>query len=1126
FSEGLLQVLLETAASRTNVEEDKIILRLVYAMRKVTPLDIYLRDANVPMRMRARAVLNLGYTIKGILAAGFFPADLFTTNYGRSLYGRVLLYDYDDLEDLLRYRVLNKPKLRDEDEGLIDEAKLLVEAPYEFYPEKIRDYMVPTFPKELQDLFIQMHGDLLDPNYWRAIQEKVRKGEVLDFYPYPEERRLRPQVVTVRSEVRPTQLSSPQIHFAGESMVQAWPHVALSQSAHTVYITDHMEDRLLELGEVDKYLAEKDQEEQARLAKIRTPNVDEESRWNRWRYLRDLFSNEDIRRAKQMVDAAIEFLEAKAKKLLERDWQAGAEMLGRINRLTDSTMLIGMLMPTLFFYSYLEEGAKDTVVDLSEVWGERSQWDLRKTWISYRRRALFIPIRWLMVMNPRNTNHVAILASGLYKGQFLIDRFHERYDVLDFKTLSDEEYLLAVRDIYREINELRGHDIYGHKENEEIIKSAIFEGAQAEAMIRDLRKWIEMDQITREVQGKKIEKESDSVLLDAVALDQKIALKREKLSHLMAKKEQAGKETPAFEKLVRQIRKLMGEINELLTSLQWVARELEQLARHYDLFGKTAYSELFFNDAARIYKRYQEIDDRAFLPIQNQYRLLLFLLRVGLWKEFMEEFENLLTGKAFQSPGLVIQNFLLDWLDRDIPHFLYKLEVLRAIHSGFPEKQQEIDEVSHSVIAQYRKMKGEVYESVIPGEGPLTTIDVVVGYGRMAYRKPAQKLRAGGVKLIQTKIENILRRWRKEGTVVTDRIQIRLEYFFEDSGQDAVIHRVRRGGIHLLIVGKEFFKSLESSKELTQMFKEWNPSGFLWNRTTAIHDISLKTIEQVLEMQIFGRKGRFSQRSEIRTVPSSDESKLTMPIRGITSDQIPSDLATHVLQPEVRRLTTECTRDVLRERFRYLFDIEVFRAMVRVMLTPNLREGKTAIKTAHPIEAGNKALTEIRIKPERLNRAMRMLGIKSTLEMADGYIIGPGIVLDYGGLPAIRKLFRGKPLVVLAQPVHKVIIERYNQEVLIPKKRIPIPVADNVAEAIELLKTIKPELNRVRPRHRFRICGVLGTPDLWLAEALKDRIGDNIIVITQNVFSRMVKVAKLDRIINDFRREFYVTRSA
>ena len=47
---------------------------------------------------------------------------------------------------------------------------------------------------ELREAFLREHGDLFGVELWRGLQERLRQGEEVSFYPYGESRRLRPGV--------------------------------------------------------------------------------------------------------------------------------------------------------------------------------------------------------------------------------------------------------------------------------------------------------------------------------------------------------------------------------------------------------------------------------------------------------------------------------------------------------------------------------------------------------------------------------------------------------------------------------------------------------------------------------------------------------------------------------------------------------------------------------------------------------------------------------------------------------------------------------------------------------------------------------------------------------------------
>ena len=57
------------------------------------------------------------------------------------------------------------------------------------FPEEFPRFLELT--GELRDRFLAEHGCLLDPDWWREMRRRNLAGELVDVFPYPEERRLR-----------------------------------------------------------------------------------------------------------------------------------------------------------------------------------------------------------------------------------------------------------------------------------------------------------------------------------------------------------------------------------------------------------------------------------------------------------------------------------------------------------------------------------------------------------------------------------------------------------------------------------------------------------------------------------------------------------------------------------------------------------------------------------------------------------------------------------------------------------------------------------------------------------------------------------------------------------------------
>jgi isocitrate dehydrogenase kinase/phosphatase len=187
FSDALLAELLHLAPSVVRAEGNHVILDHVYTERRVRPLNLYIQEADSD-RAEA-AILDYGQCIKDLAAANIFAGDLLLKNFGVTRHGRVVFYDYDELAPLTDCRFRTFPEPRSPDDELAAEPWFSV-GDHDVFPEEFVSFMVPNGP--LHDAFTAVHGDLLERDWWRAVQERVRNGELVDTFPYPAARRLRP----------------------------------------------------------------------------------------------------------------------------------------------------------------------------------------------------------------------------------------------------------------------------------------------------------------------------------------------------------------------------------------------------------------------------------------------------------------------------------------------------------------------------------------------------------------------------------------------------------------------------------------------------------------------------------------------------------------------------------------------------------------------------------------------------------------------------------------------------------------------------------------------------------------------------------------------------------------------
>jgi isocitrate dehydrogenase kinase/phosphatase len=185
FARPLLEDLLATCGRTVRVDGHRVVVRHLYTERRVTPLNLYLKQASPEEAQRA--ALDYGTAIKDLAGADIFTGDMLLKNFGVTRHGRVICYDYDELALLSECNFREIPRAVDVDEEMAAEPAYHV-GDHDVFPEEFRAFLVP--PGALRDAFLAAHGDLLDVMWWRDRQTRVRAGELLDLIPYRPERRL------------------------------------------------------------------------------------------------------------------------------------------------------------------------------------------------------------------------------------------------------------------------------------------------------------------------------------------------------------------------------------------------------------------------------------------------------------------------------------------------------------------------------------------------------------------------------------------------------------------------------------------------------------------------------------------------------------------------------------------------------------------------------------------------------------------------------------------------------------------------------------------------------------------------------------------------------------------------
>jgi isocitrate dehydrogenase kinase/phosphatase len=186
FSDELLQELIEFAANTVTVIGDSVIIKHLYTERKLSPLNLYVKEASE--QAAREAVIDYGNAIKDIIAANLFPGDILLKNFGVTRHGRVVFYDYDEICLLTDCNFRAIPPPRNFNEELDPEPWFYV-GEADIFPEEFKAFL--ELDGALRELFLKMHGDLFGVDFWLNTQERIKAHEVADIFPYRQSSRLK-----------------------------------------------------------------------------------------------------------------------------------------------------------------------------------------------------------------------------------------------------------------------------------------------------------------------------------------------------------------------------------------------------------------------------------------------------------------------------------------------------------------------------------------------------------------------------------------------------------------------------------------------------------------------------------------------------------------------------------------------------------------------------------------------------------------------------------------------------------------------------------------------------------------------------------------------------------------------
>jgi isocitrate dehydrogenase kinase/phosphatase len=188
FEDELVAELQHFCPSLLELDGDTLVIRHLYIERRMIPLNIYLHDASQSgdQDAIARAVVEYGNAIKDLVAANIFPGDMLWKNFGVTRHGKVVFYDYDEIEYLTDCNFRRVPAPRNEEEEMSGEVWYSV-GPKDVFPETFAPFLLGN--DAVRGVFLKHHADLLDAAFWQGHKERIKAGHVHDVFPYEPHKR-------------------------------------------------------------------------------------------------------------------------------------------------------------------------------------------------------------------------------------------------------------------------------------------------------------------------------------------------------------------------------------------------------------------------------------------------------------------------------------------------------------------------------------------------------------------------------------------------------------------------------------------------------------------------------------------------------------------------------------------------------------------------------------------------------------------------------------------------------------------------------------------------------------------------------------------------------------------------
>ncbi len=178
ISDDLLHELKKKIPSSIEFENQMLIIRHLYIERRLDPLNLYLSN---PQNDGEAVIRDYARAIKDMAAANIFAGDLLLKNFGVTRHGRVIFYDYDEIEFMTDMNFRHIPEALTPEQEMASEPWYSIGA-NDVFPEEFIHFI--TGQPALKRLIREQYPELFDADYWKSVQEDIRNHLYRDIFPY------------------------------------------------------------------------------------------------------------------------------------------------------------------------------------------------------------------------------------------------------------------------------------------------------------------------------------------------------------------------------------------------------------------------------------------------------------------------------------------------------------------------------------------------------------------------------------------------------------------------------------------------------------------------------------------------------------------------------------------------------------------------------------------------------------------------------------------------------------------------------------------------------------------------------------------------------------------------------